>query len=92
MPAHTIDLSPGVEKSLAELAALRNLSLEEYMVQVLEGAVSMSAVTAADQPKTGRELLEEWRRDGVMWRKDMTEDSVEYAYRLRERSQRRSFD
>jgi hypothetical protein len=92
MSAHTIDLKPKVEKSLAELASQRNMSLEEYMVQVLEGAVTGSIVDQEknSRPKTGREILDKLRREGALFRTDMTEDTVEYAHKLRERSQRRN--
>jgi hypothetical protein len=52
MSAHTIDLKPKVEKSLAKLASQRKMSLEEYMVNVLEGIVTEGSTRETNGNKT----------------------------------------
>jgi hypothetical protein len=80
----TLNLNPDVEARAESQAAARGLSVEEYLEEAVEQLVSA--------PATGAELLEHWRREGVVgaWadREDI-QDSAAYARQLRNEAETR---
>ncbi len=83
----TLDLPNELERALAAEAAEAGIPLEEYALRVLaEGRVVASEGPIA---RTGAELVDFWRREGLIgYRSDIT-DSVEYARELRRQAERR---
>ena len=93
MSTLTITLDPAVEKKAKRQAQKLRVSLEEFVGNVVKVALDAESESYANQdnkPIMGREILDELRQSGALFRTDMTEDTVEYAHKLRERSQRRN--
>jgi hypothetical protein len=83
----TLDLPNDLERALAAEADEFGIPLEEYALRVLaEGRVAAAEAPIA---KTGAELVDFWRREGLIgYRSDIT-DSLEYARELRRQAERR---
>lgn len=83
----TLDLPNELERALAAEAAELGIPLEEYALRVLaEGRVSADESPIA---RTGAELVDFWRREGLIGDRPDITDSVEYARELRRRAERR---
>jgi hypothetical protein len=84
----SLDLPRELEEELAAEAARLGLPLAEYAVRVL----AESRPTTADRPLTGAELVEYWKREGIIGSRPDIEDPVGFARALRERNQNRARD
>jgi hypothetical protein len=82
----TLDLSAELESELKEEAARHGMSLEEYAVQLL---TLIPGLPSKEAPKTGAELVEYWRREGVFGMRPDIQDSQKHARMIREKAERR---
>lgn len=82
----SLDLPRELEEELAAEAARLGLPLAEYAVRVL----AESRPATADRPLTGAELVEYWKREGIIGSRPDIEDPVAFARALRERNQNRA--
>lgn len=86
----TLELPGDLERQLASQAAEAGVPLEDYVVQVL--SKNSGNDTPGQIARTGAELVDFWRREGLIgYRTDIT-DSVEYARELRRRAERRTHE
>ena len=81
----TLDLPEDLERELAAEAARLGISLSEYAVRVLAAARPRS-----DRPKTGAQLAEYWREEGLIGSRPDIPDGQEHARRLRDQAERRA--
>lgn len=84
----TLNLPRELEVELSQEAARLGLPLAEYALRVLAG--SRGAEAADNTPLTGAELVEYWRREGIIGSRRDIEDPVAFARELRERNQNRN--
>ena len=77
---HPTDLASALEAEAAD----KQLPLSEYVVQLLADGRS-----SRPKPQTGAELVEFWRREGLVGTHPDVADSVEHARSLREAAQQR---
>jgi hypothetical protein len=85
-----IDIPDDVADELMFEAAEMELSVHEYVLQVID---ARQFVLPEDRrPKTGAELVEYWRRAGIIGSRSDITDSVEYARELRRKAERRNHD
>ena len=82
----TLELPEDLERELAREAADLGLPLEQYALRILADARQRASGT----PLTGPDLVEFWRRAGVIGSRPEIEDPVAYARALRERAQHRA--
>ncbi len=83
----TLNLPTDLASALATEAADHRLPLSEYVVRLLaEGR------GAKPQPQTGPELVEYWKREGLVGTRSEITDGAEHARLLRDESQRRVRD
>ena len=84
---YSIELPPALAKRVRQEARKRKLDVQEFLRQAVEGAVATATI-----PRTGAELVEYWRRLGLigMWadRADIG-DSAKYARALRQQAEQR---
>ena len=79
-----LELPTDVEADLAAEAERQGVPLEEYALRLLSTAVHGHAL------KSGAELVDYWRREGILGsRMDIT-DSQQHAATLRESAERRN--
>ncbi len=73
----TLDLPETLERELAAEAARLGLPVEQYALRLLsrQGA-------AAERPRTGAELVDYWRREGLIGYRSDIRDSASRARRL----------
>jgi hypothetical protein len=83
-----LDLPRELEEELAQEAARRGLPLAEYALRVL--AESRTASAADEAPLSGAELVEYWKREGIIGSRPDIEDPAAFARELRERNQNRT--
>jgi len=84
----TLELPGDLERRLASEAAEAGVPLADYVVQML----TQSSASPNRVAQTGAELVDFWRREGLIgYRTDIT-DSVEYARELRKRAERRTHE
>ncbi len=79
-----LNLPPELETELAAEAARLNLSLPDYVVQIL-GA----GLTSPIRPRTGAELVAYWQREGLVGTRTDITYAPSHARALREQAQRR---
>ena len=80
----TLDLPRDLEERLTAGAASQGLPLEQYALRLLGSAAGSSA-----SPVTGAELVDYWRREGVLGSRPEITDSQGHARRLRSAAQMR---
>lgn len=80
----TLDLPTDLASALESEVADKQLLLSEYVVQLLAAGRS-----SRPKPQTGAELVEFWRREGLVGIRPDVADSVEHARSLREAAQQR---
>lgn len=80
----TLDLPEKLERELEAEAARFGLPVEQYALRLL--AKQRSGV---DRPRTGAELVEYWRREGLIGYRSDIRDSASHARRLRRAAERR---
>ena len=83
----TLDLPTDLASELEAEAADRRLPLSEYVVKLLADGRG-----AKPKPQSGAELVEYWKREGLVGTRSETTDSTEHARLLRDSSQRRVRD
>ncbi|HZS43950.1 MAG TPA: hypothetical protein VFC63_02515 [Blastocatellia bacterium] len=74
----TIELPADLEHELAAEAASLGLSLPDYVLRVLS-----STIIAGEGPKTGQQLLEYWRSEGLIGTRPDITDSASHAREIR---------
>lgn len=77
-----LELSEDLKLELASEAALLNLSLDEYIVHVLNARSFLQS-----QPRTGAQLVAYWENVGVLNSRTEITDSQEYARELRQQAE-----
>ena len=80
----TLDLPQELERELAHEAARLGLPVEQYALRLLSRDRG-----AGDLPKTGAELVDYWRREGLIGYRPDISDSASHARRLRHKAERR---
>jgi hypothetical protein len=86
----TVQISPDVEERVRRAAAEQNVTVDEFVDSALKKVThEAKSISPSSTSQSGREILDELREAGALYRTDMTEETVEYAHKLRERSQRR---
>lgn len=80
----TLDLPEKLERELAAEAARLGLPVEQYALRLLSKQGG-----AAERPRTGAELVEYWRREGLIGYRSDIRDSTSHARRLRRAAERR---
>ena len=80
----TLELPEELENELAAEAAYLGLSLADYIQRLLA-----TVRTEENRPKTGRELVQYWRAEGLIGTRPDIPDSQQYARQLREQGERR---
>jgi hypothetical protein len=80
----TLDLPPELETELHHEASRLDLSLSEYIVQLLS-----QRQTSESLPKTGAELVAYWQKEGVIGSRPDIADSQAYARQLRHEAETR---
>lgn len=83
----TLDLPGDLRHELEEAAAQRGMRLSDYALELL--ASGSSSRSATPLPRNGAELVEFWKREGLIGTRPDIQDPVEYARELRERAQTR---
>lgn len=83
----TLDLPTDLASALETEAADHRLPLTEYVVRLLADGRG-----AKPKPQTGAELVEYWKREGLIGTRSEIADSAEQARLLRDKSQRRVRD
>ena len=80
----TLDLPTDLASELEAEAADCRLPLTAYVVKLLADGRG-----ARPKPQTGAELVEYWKREGLVGTRQEIADSAEHARLLRDSSQRR---
>ena len=81
-----VNLSQEAQARLAEQAAALGMRVEDYAAKLLEGS---AAPLAPAKRLTGKELVEYWRKSGVIGSRPDIKDSVAHARKLRRQAERR---
>jgi hypothetical protein len=81
----TVDLPPELESELAAEATSLGLPLADYILRVLA-----AGRTAANLPKTGKELVAYWQNEGLIGTRPEITDSQQRARTIRAQSEKRS--
>jgi hypothetical protein len=79
-----LNLPPDLESELAAEAARLGLPIEEYAVRLLSAGGGLRPA-----PQTGAELVEYWRREGLIGTRPDVSDAPAHARAVREEAQRR---
>ena len=80
----TLDLPKKVEDDLAAEAARQGLPIEEYALRLL------STASREHAPKTGAELVNYWRKEGLIGTRTDIADSQQHARSIRQATERRN--
>jgi hypothetical protein len=78
-----VNLPPELENELDREASVLNLTLSEYILQIL------TFRRIANPPKTGAELVAYWQSEGIINSRPDITDSQAYARQLRHEAQTR---
>ena len=78
-----LNLPPELENELYHEASQLNLTLSEYIIQIL------TVRLIANPPKTGAELVAYWQSEGVINSRPDITDSQAYARQLRHEAETR---
>lgn len=81
----TLDLPETLERKLLAEASRRRIPLEEYALRVLAGEDAGEQV-----PKSGAELVEYWRREGLIGSRPDILDSAAHARQIRRQVEERT--
>lgn len=81
----TLDLPKRLERKLSTEAARLGIPVEQYALRLLGGPQA-----GKPRPASGAELVEYWRREGVIGSRPDITDSGSYARRIRHRAERRA--
>ncbi|MDZ7957226.1 MAG: hypothetical protein RMY34_04875 [Aulosira sp. DedQUE10] len=79
-----LNLPPELENELSYEASQLNLTLSEYILQILTVRQVM-----ANPPKTGSELVAYWQSEGVIGSRPDITDTQAYAHQLRHEAETR---
>jgi hypothetical protein len=79
-----LKLPAKLEARLSEEAAENGLPLEAYVLRLLDRGEGQSLA------RTGKELVDYWRKEGLIGSRPDITDSSAHARMLREKAQRRS--
>ena len=82
--AITLDLPQKLESELSAEAKRLGLPLTEYVLHILSSGRSVKITL-----KTGAELVDYWRQEGLIGTRPDIVDSQEHARRIREKAERR---
>ena len=80
----TLDLPAEVENELSAEATRLGLPLREYILRLLSGTLK-----ADNRPKTGAELVEYWRSEGLIGMCSDIADSPIHAREIRRKAEHR---
>ncbi|MBD2194848.1 MULTISPECIES: hypothetical protein [Calothrix] len=78
-----LNLPPELENELSQEASQLNLTVSEYILQIL------TVRRIANPPKTGSELVAYWQSEGVINSRPDITDSQAYARQLRHEAETR---
>jgi hypothetical protein len=79
-----LDLPPDLESMLAAEAARLKVPLEEYALRVLA-----AGRLPVPKPRTGKELLSYWQREGLVGTRPDIADAPEHARQVRRHAEKR---
>lgn len=79
----TLDLPQSLENELSAEAARLGISLPEYVLRILS-----TGVAGIKKPKTGAELVDYWRSEGLVGSRPDITDSQTHSRQLREQAER----
>ncbi len=77
-----IDAPQQLESELSTKAGRVGQTLQEYVLNLLR-----SSVTSSQKLKTGAELVEYWKNEGVIGTRPEISDSQSYTHQLREEAE-----
>ena len=80
----TLDLPKELETELAAEAARLGVPVEQYALRLLSRERRVG-----DQPRTGAEVVEYWRREGLIGYRPDIRDSAAHARHLRREAEHR---
>ena len=80
----TLELSQNLEHRLTSEARRLGLSLEQYVLRLLGGSSKVEV-----RPRSGAEVVEFWRRHGVIGSRPEIEDPAVHAREIRRQAERR---
>jgi hypothetical protein len=78
----TLDLPIEIETELSAEAARLGLPLREYILRLLSGTLKIN-----NKPRTGAELVEYWRNEGLIGTRSDIADSQARAREIRSRAE-----
>ncbi len=78
----TLELPIELERNLSSRAEEVGLPLDDYVLELLQSEIQV-------MPQTGKELVEYWRKAGVIGMLDNVEDSAAHARALRAQAETR---
>lgn len=81
----TLDLPKELEHELSAEAARLGLTLPEYAVRVLA-----AGRLRGSPPRTGAELVDHWKKEGLIGSRPGLPDAPEHARGIRRRAERRA--
>jgi hypothetical protein len=81
----TLNLPHELEQELSVEAEHMGLSLSDYVLRILS-----TTLAGADKPKTGKELVEYWRNEGLVGTRPDISDSQSHATEIRKKAENRS--
>ena len=81
----TLELPQELEFALVSEANQYGLSVQDYALRLLANSLLIE-----NRPTTGTELVEYWKREGVIGSRPEITDSQAHARQLRERAERRA--
>lgn len=80
----TLELPKRLERKLSTEASRLGIPVEQYALRLLSGERAR-----AQQLKTGAELVEYWRREGVIGSRPDITDSTSHARQIRHQAEQR---
>jgi hypothetical protein len=80
----TLDVPKKLERELTTEAARLGIPVEQYALRLLSGGRS-----GEQQPRSGAELVEYWRREGIIGSRPDIIDSVAHARQIRRDAEKR---
>ncbi len=87
---HTVNLDEIIEKIATEKAALRNVSVDDYLSSLIVDSLRLQDFEPIEPGSlSGAEIIEYWKRNGGFVDMSNCPDSPEYARQIRQNAEAR---